>query len=100
MNNADSQKIVARFFEAIEFLKDTKVIKGKATFAKKYGINRLNLYTLEKDHTSNIFQPAWLSYLVTDYKISPLWLLVGKGKISTMKEPKTTLDPTTKNSVK
>ena len=81
MQNEDSQKIVARFFEALAFLKEQRIIRGKQTFTRRYGINRWNLLTLEKDHTRDIFQPAWLTYLATDYGISPEWLLTGRGEI-------------------
>lgn len=81
MQSRDSQVIVGRFFEALKALKEMKVIRGKQTFTKKYGINRWNLNSLEKDHSRDIFQPAWLTYLVEDYGISAEWLLTGKGGI-------------------
>lgn len=37
--------------------------------------------TLEKDMTRDIFQPAWLTYLVEEYNISAEWLLTGRGDI-------------------
>lgn len=36
--------------------------------------------TLEKDHSRDIFQPAWLTYLVEEYGVSAQWLLTGKGE--------------------
>lgn len=79
MQTPQSQEIVKRFFEALQLLKAAKVIRGKQTFTRRYGINRWNMNTLEKDPSRDIFQPAWLTYLVEDYDISPLWLLTGKG---------------------
>lgn len=81
MNTADSQKIVQRFFDALYYLKSERVIRGKATFTKAYGIDRWNLNRLEKNPSSDIFQPAWLTYLVRDYNISARWLLTGRGDI-------------------
>lgn len=81
MNTKDSQAIVIRFFEALYYLKTIGKIRGKATFTKEHGIDRWNLYKLEKDPSSNIFQPAWLYYLVNDYNISPRWLITGRGNI-------------------
>lgn len=81
MQTEDSQKIIGRFFEALYYLKEQKVIRGKQTFTRQFGINRWNMNTLEKDHTRDIFQPAWLTYLVEEYDISPRWLLTGKGDI-------------------
>ncbi|WP_010416185.1 hypothetical protein [Anaerophaga thermohalophila] len=79
MQNKDSQKVIIRFFKALEQLKDDKAIRGKQTFTRKYGINRRNLYLLEKDYSRGIFQTAWLTYLVVDFNVSAYWLLTGKG---------------------
>lgn len=88
MQTEDSQKIVKRFFEALYYLKDIKVIRGKQTFTKEFEINRWNLNTLEKDMTRDIFQPAWLSYLVNKYGVSATWLLTGRGDILQAKDKK------------
>lgn len=79
MHTPDSQIIVHRFLDALQRLKDEKVIRGQKTFTDRYGINRRNLYLLAADSSRNLFQPAWLSYLVRDYHISPGWLLSGDG---------------------
>lgn len=79
MNNPDSQKIVLRFFEALDTLKAERVIHGHATFSSRYDINRRNMMRIHAEPWSDIFQPAWLEYLVRDYKVSPLWLLTGEG---------------------
>lgn len=81
MQSIDSQQIVQRFFEALYYLKAQKTIRGKQTFTRRYGINRWNLNTLEKDPERDMFQPAWLTYLVRDYGISATWLLTGAGDI-------------------
>lgn len=90
MQTADSQKIVARFFEALERLKRDGEIRGKQTFTREFEINRWNLNTLAKDYSRDIFQPAWLTYLVEKYKVSPMWLLTGKGDFYTIKTVPTT----------
>ena len=79
MQTEDSQRIVARFFEALYELKALGKIRGKQTFTSSHDINRWNLNTLEKDHSRDIFQPAWLAYLVNDYQVSAEWLLTGRG---------------------
>lgn len=78
MQTPDSQIIVRRFFEALHLLIDRKEIRGKQTFTKRYDINRWNMNTLEKNPESDIFQPAWLTYLVRDYGVSASWLLTGR----------------------
>ena len=79
MQSEDSQRIVKRFFEAIDILKANKVIRGLQTFTTRYEINKRNFYTCKKTPESDIFQVAWIGYLVKDYKVSPEWLLAGIG---------------------
>ena len=79
MQTTDSQLIVRRFFEALQRLKADRKIRGKQTFTRKHEINRWNMNTLEKDPSRDIFQAAWLTYLVEDYGVSPQWLLTGRG---------------------
>lgn len=73
-------EIVARFFYAINKLKEAKVIRGVQTFTRRYGIDRRNFITLRKEPSRQIFQVCWLAYLVRDYMISPEWLLTGNGE--------------------
>jgi len=79
MQTADSQRIVRRFFEALQRLKADRKIRGKQTFTRDHEINRWNMNTLEKDPSRDIFQAAWLAYLVEDYNVSAQWLLTGRG---------------------
>ncbi len=81
MQTPDSQKIISRFFQALYHLKSEQVIRGKQTFTAKFNINRWNMNTLEKDMSRDIFQPAWLAYLVDEYGVSATWLLTGRGDI-------------------
>ena len=81
MQNPESVKIVERFFEAIYELKARKIIRGKQTFTRKYGINNRNFWLLEQDKSRDIMQLVWISHLVHDFNISAEWLLLGKGKM-------------------
>ena len=94
MQTTDSQKIVKRFFEALGRLKTDKRIRGKQTFTRAHGINRWNMLTLEKDPSRDIFQPAWLAYLVVDYGVSAQWLLTGVGEFYKGDKKSTGLQPT------
>lgn len=85
MNTPDSQVIVKRFYQAIEHLIEYKILWGKKTFCVEYSINTWNFNTVQKNPESDMFQIAWLGYLVKDYGISAEWLLTGKGKISNHK---------------
>ena len=66
---------------SIYYLKQEGEIRGKKTFTDEFGINRWNLNSLEKDMSRDIFQPAWLTYLVNKYGVSATWLLTGRGEI-------------------
>lgn len=88
MQTEDSQKVINRFFEALRFLKEEKIIRGKQTFTRAHEINRWNMNTLEKDPSRDIFQAAWLTYLVNDYGVSATWLLTGRGDILLYKKDK------------
>jgi hypothetical protein len=88
MQSEESQKTVKRFFEVIYALKERKVIRGKQTFTRRYGINNRNFWILENNHASDIMQMAWLSYLVSDYGVSSEWLITGKGDMFTEEPPR------------
>lgn len=88
MQTQDSQKIIKRFFQTLAFLKEAKVIRGKQTFTREHNINRWNMNTLEKNPSSDIFQVAWLTYLVKDYGINAHWLLTGEGDMFINKDSK------------
>jgi hypothetical protein len=79
MQIEESQKVVERFFEALVALKKMKILTGKTAFAGKYEINRRNFWLLEQNKSRDIFQTAWLTYLVKDYGVSAEWLLTGEG---------------------
>lgn len=83
MQTEDSQVIIRRFFQALQYLKEQKIIRGKQTFTRKFGINRWNMNTVEKEPSRDMFQTAWLTYIVTEYGVSAEWLLTGRGSIMT-----------------
>jgi hypothetical protein len=87
MQNEESQKIIERFFEALYDLKEKKVIRGKQTFTRRYGINNRNFWLLEQDMSRDMVQLAWFGHLVKDYDVSAEWLLTGKGKMYTKEPP-------------
>lgn len=81
MQSQDSQEIIKRFFLAIDELKKRKEIRGLQTFSNRYGANRWNMVTQRKQPQRDMFQVAWLAYLVNDYNVSALWLLTGRGQM-------------------
>ena len=90
MQTTESQAVIRRFFEALYALKARKDIRVKQTFTNQYGINRWNMNSLEKDMSRDIFQVAWLTYLVRDYGVSSQWLLTGRGEMFTTQKKQET----------
>jgi hypothetical protein len=90
MQNEEGRKIVGRFFEALYDLKARKVIRGKQTFTRRYGINSRNFWLLEQDKSRDILQLAWIAHLVTDYGVSAEWILTGNGEMYTKEPPRMT----------
>jgi hypothetical protein len=64
MQSNDSVRVVCRFFVALQLLKEFRVIRGKKSFTDRYGINRWNMNTCEREPSRDLFQVSWLSYLV------------------------------------
>lgn len=78
----EEMDVRSRFFEALGRLTrgDEKVMRGRATFCRAYGINRRNLWAMERNPGAGILDPAWLTYLVRDFGVSAHWLLTGRGE--------------------
>ncbi len=81
MQSAESQAIVRRFFAALRTLIAARRLRGVQTFARRYGINRWNFLTVERQPERDMFQLAWMTALVRDYGVSPRWLLTGEGEM-------------------
>ena len=79
MNNPQSVKIIERFFQALEALITTNVLRGIQTFTTKYGINKRNFYTARKEPERDIFQMSWLAHMIEDFGVSAQWLMTGVG---------------------
>lgn len=78
MQTENSQKVIARFFQALDRLKALRIIRGKYAFARAHNVDFRNFYKLEKDYSRDLFQVEWLSSLASTYKVNPLWLLCGQ----------------------
>lgn len=81
MQNEFSQEVVARFFQAIDYLKGTGDLRFLTDFTEPHHINRRHFWVTRNTPSSGMFQLCWLTWLVEDYGVSAKWLLTGKGKM-------------------
>lgn len=81
MNDPEGVKIINRFYEALDKLIKTKVLRGVQTFTNEYNINRWNFITCRKKPESDMFQMSWLGYMIKDYGVSAQWLMTGSGSM-------------------
>jgi len=79
MNNLESIKIIARFYEALDVIIANKQIRGVKTFTDMYDIGRWNFNTVRKNPQSDMFQMSWVAHLIADFDVSAEWLMTGKG---------------------
>ena len=79
MNNENSIKIIARFYEALDVIVASKQIRGVKTFTDMYDINRWNFNTVRKNPQSDMFQMSWVAHIITDFGVSAEWIMTGNG---------------------
>lgn len=79
MTQQEHIEIVGRFFEALEWLKETRRIRGLQTFARTCGVDRRSLRRLMADPEKYGLKVGWVVHLVRDYGINAQWLLTGEG---------------------
>lgn len=79
MNTPDSILIINRMYKALDAVIQKGKIRGVATFTKAHKINRWNFGTVRQNPQSDMFQVAWLNYLILDHGVSAHWLLTGFG---------------------
>lgn len=75
--------ITNRFFEAIDMLKAQKQMRGLLTFTKAHDINYWNINTVRNQPEASVLKPEWINFLVSDYNISPAWIITGRGNMFT-----------------
>lgn len=73
--------ITNRFFEAIDMLKSQKKMRGLLTFTKAHDINYWNLCTVRNKPDISVLKPELIHFLVSDYNISPIWIITGRGNM-------------------
>lgn len=75
------ENIKIRFFQALDFLKEQKIIRGIGTFCKTYNLDRARLSKIKnKLYGFHTIEAVWVAYLA-EYGISANWIITGKGSI-------------------
>lgn len=72
-------EITERFFNAIDRLTNDGRIRGLQTFTRKHNINRWNLLTVRNNPQNTMLKCEYIAYLCEDFRISPQWIILGKG---------------------
>lgn len=73
--------INSRFFQAVDYLVETKQIRGLKTLATLWDVSRFSL-TWSKNHPEEKrLKLEYLYYIARDYDISLNWLFFGKGEM-------------------
>lgn len=81
----DTQAVIGRMYEAVDSLIDGKVIRGTKTYCDVAGIDRRHWLAQRKDPNKGYFEVGWVVPLVSRFKVSAKWLLLGEGKMYLLK---------------
>lgn len=72
--------VADRFFEAFATLKAAHRTNTQR-FCREMGVDKRNFYKKRKQVGDTSMTTAWLTYIVEQYGVSPLWLLTGAGSM-------------------
>ena len=77
----NSEDIVKRFFEVLDYLIERRRIKTIGHFASLVGSNRGDFTRLRKDPGRSLFKVHWIAFLYKRFNISPEYILTGEGEM-------------------
>ena len=81
MVSPEGQKITQRFFEALEYLKTMKLIRGQATLSKELNVENSSMYKIKNHPEIYTLKPEYIRHISLKYGISAEWIITGKGKM-------------------
>ena len=73
--------ICGRFFEAVEILRQKKLIRGTGTLARQWGTSLFSMKWAKNHPHEKRIKVEYLYYISRDYNVSLDWLFFGKGDI-------------------
>lgn len=80
-NNETAIAITRRFFEAMDYLVASRVVRGYKTVTDLWGIDRRNLAKLKADPVHRSMKAEYINYLERDFCISSRWVVTGRGRM-------------------
>jgi hypothetical protein len=83
----DNIQIVERYFKAVDSLIEKGVYDTYYEFALINNFDRSQLMKCKQDFKSRRFELAWITPLISEHGLNPIWLFTGRGIqfINTMK---------------
>lgn len=89
--NPQAIEIQKRFFEALDVAIESGTINGLKGFCDNHSLNRVKYCNIKAELTKplserkktnyKIIDLDALAYICNDFKVSPEWLLLGRGKM-------------------
>ena len=73
--------INARFFQAVDYLVETRKIRGLKTLATLWDVSRFSLTWAKNHPEEKRLKLEYIYYIARDYNISLNWLFFGKGEM-------------------
>ena len=71
--------ICGRIFEAVEILRQKKLIRGTGTLARLWGTSLFSMKWAKNHPEEKRIKVEYLYYISRDYNVSLDWLFFGKG---------------------
>lgn len=77
----DTIAVITRFITVLELMHENKKLNIPDYF-EDAGINPISYYKQKAGPTTKgYFEIAWVISLITNYNVSPEWILLGKGEM-------------------
>ena len=75
------QEITARFFLAIDTLKNMGKVRSLRQITTMYNVNYGNMHSIKTNSHIFILKPELIANLCRDFSISAEWILLGTGEM-------------------
>ena len=73
--------ITRRFFEALDYLVASRIVRGYQTVTTMWNVDRRNLAKLKAEPQRRQLKAEYICYLERDFGINSRWVVTGHGKM-------------------